>query len=156
MELSRRFAVNVQETSPIEALEQSNKETLENELQLENEIRVKTSPKSNDTFKPEHPFFWAGNMLIDLNGYKPAVVANAESSAVGSDNKNADEHAEVEAAAGSGAKESDDPFIGEPKEAESEDQGSGAKEEKEEPEPTPEGSEPKESPQEPSEGSGGR
>jgi len=186
IDLSRRFIVNAQEMSPIEALEQSNKEARESDLVLENEIRIKSSAKSTDTFKAEHPFFWAGNMLVDLNGYRPPVDDSADPDPNDGDLADSDPDDSVDAdqkAAGSDAKDPNDPFVGEPGKSEStgsetrdektgsdtenestgsdtknESTGSDTKNEIEPKQaPAPTGSEPKETPPaEPEEGSGSK
>ena len=157
IDLSRRFLVDAQEMSSIEALEKSNKEARESDLVLENEIRIKPSAKSTDTFKAEHPFFWAGNMLVDLNGYKPptddADAAKDADLADAADPANAADAGSDQKPAGSDAKDPNDPFVDEPDnvgEPEKADAGSDAKKGSGSNQ-EPAGSTPK---QEPSEGSG--
>ncbi len=69
--LSREFAIRSRTMSPPEALHQSVAFAREQDLNLENEIRIKPSRKQDETLTAEHPFFWAGNMLVDLTGYQP-------------------------------------------------------------------------------------
>ena len=76
--LSGQFVVDSKSMSSVEALESSSKAARNKELTLENEIRIKPSRGFKGTFKADHPFFWAGNMLVDLHGYDPPAPADAD------------------------------------------------------------------------------
>jgi tetratricopeptide (TPR) repeat protein len=63
-DLVREFAQELPHTSPAEAWQRAVMLESETQLNLEAEPRIKRSP-SDDTPKANHPFFWAGYMLID-------------------------------------------------------------------------------------------
>lgn len=65
LELTRRYSKNLSDMSPVQALEAGVRETKEMELDLENEPRIK-SKKLKSPLKAEHPFFWAGNIIIEV------------------------------------------------------------------------------------------
>ncbi len=78
IELSRDFAIRIRSMSTPEAMYESMKFAQGLELNLENEIRVDAGKNQTDTVNAEHPFFWAGNMLVDLAGYdQPADLIDA-------------------------------------------------------------------------------
>jgi hypothetical protein len=70
--LSQQFLLDARKTSDVEGMQTSRSAMQNSDLNLANEARIKPSKQNPDTFKAEHPFFWAGNMLIDLDGYRPA------------------------------------------------------------------------------------
>ncbi|MEM9409587.1 MAG: tetratricopeptide repeat protein [Planctomycetota bacterium] len=85
LEISRRFLSKSREMSTVEALDQSQREARTMMLDPALEIRIKPSKKVADAFKAEHPFFWAGNMLVDLNAYQPAVPPEPAIAKLGDD-----------------------------------------------------------------------
>ncbi len=71
VDISRQFMVESRNKSTVEALDISTRAARDLEIKFEDEIRVKPPRKDPQPFKAEHPFFWAGNMLLDLEGYDP-------------------------------------------------------------------------------------
>ena len=66
LDLSRDFLIRCQKQAPIDALYDSYAAIRDSELDFSKEVRVKQARKKIDSLKAEHPFFWAGNMLVDL------------------------------------------------------------------------------------------
>lgn len=69
LELTREFVIRSQQMSTPQALYESAKFARDLELDFANEIRIKPD-KETEPFKAEHPFFWSGNLLIDLAGHE--------------------------------------------------------------------------------------
>ena len=78
LDLSRMFVTESQNMSTIEALESAMRNARNREIKFEEEIRVKEPRKDPKPFKAEHPFFWAGNMLVDLQGFDPVDDTDAK------------------------------------------------------------------------------
>ena len=68
LDLSRDFVVRSQSQAPVDALYDAYQTIRESDVDLDKEIRVKPPRKKVDEFKAKHPFFWAANLLIDLEG----------------------------------------------------------------------------------------
>ncbi len=87
LELTRNYAKNLSDMTPVKALQEAVKVSRQLDLDLEAEPRIKQK-KSAAPMKAEHPFFWAAYMVIE--------VPNPITSAAG-DQKMADDHPDAPA-----------------------------------------------------------
>ena len=140
VDLSREFVAKTRDMSASAALIESSQTIRESEVSVADEIRVKTSAKSPASLKAEHPFFWAGNLLVDMEGFKATGTADsADADADADDDADADQADAKDAADASDDDDPSDPSEEEPsgsgtKESDSADDGSGKKPESENPE----------------------
>ena len=68
LDLSRDFVIRRRQKPAVDALHEANASIRKTTLDFDQEIRVKQSRKKVDSLTADHPFFWAGNMLVDLEG----------------------------------------------------------------------------------------
>lgn len=73
--LARKFAVSSQTKPAIDALIESTAAARQMELDLDAEPRVKSAALVT-ALKADHPFFWAGNMLVEIPDDRPAPQTN--------------------------------------------------------------------------------
>lgn len=73
--LARKFAVSSQTKPAIEALAESTAEARQMELDLDAEPRVKATDLAS-ALKADHPFFWAGNMLVEIPDDQPVTPSD--------------------------------------------------------------------------------
>lgn len=67
LDLSRDFLIRSQNQAAVDAWFDACAAVRQTELDFDREIRIKQSPRNKvDSLLAEHPFFWAANMLIDL------------------------------------------------------------------------------------------
>ena len=65
LELARNYAKKLESMTPVKALQASIEESKKLDLDFEKEPRIKPK-KTAQPIKAEHPFFWAGNMIVEV------------------------------------------------------------------------------------------
>ena len=78
--LLREFLQELPHTSAAEAWQRSVRLSMANEIEADSEPRIKRL-RPGTTLTSEHPFFWAGYILIDRIGAPPVDAAAAEPAA---------------------------------------------------------------------------
>ena len=132
LDLTRDYVVRIKDHAGADALFDAYAEIRKTDVDFDKEIRIKQGRKKVDSLKAEHPFFWAGNMLVDLES--AALRAEDElagEQADGEEKPNAgenDESAKVDPKTGEKSQTSTD----EPMAIESEPAGSDENQEPEE------------------------
>jgi len=76
-DLVREFAQELPHVSPAEAWQRSVRIATDTAIEPDHEPRVKKGAAGEEPFKADHPFFWAGYMLVDSGVLAPGSAAPA-------------------------------------------------------------------------------